>query len=304
MTQIAARQSSIGLARRPVAGSGSPGCALVAYLTTQRDAVRTAEGGVRSGDVDAVHDMRVATRRLRSTLRTFRAVLRPWQPLRAELKWLAGVLGDVRDGDVLADRLGAAVAGEPPELVIGPVAARLRQRLASDTAPARERLRAALNTDRYRTLLESLDELVAAGPTRPVGRGRLRRATRKALRRADRQLAAAKGSRNRAARLHQARRTYKRARYAVEVLRPVAGKPAKRLRRRLSTLQDVLGAHQDAVVTADLLRTHAMRAFAAGENTFTYGVLYARQERVLDESRRALPDAAARVHAAAGWLYP
>src|SRR4051812_29192935 len=68
--------------------------ALVAYLSKQRDAVRAAEAGVRYGDTEAVHDMRVATRRLRSTLRSFRADLRPWQPLRDELKWLATALGE------------------------------------------------------------------------------------------------------------------------------------------------------------------------------------------------------------------
>jgi CHAD domain-containing protein len=283
-------------ARQPAGGR-----ALVAYLAAGRDAVRATESGVRAGDADAVHDMRVATRRLRSTLRSHRAVLRPWQPLRDELKWLATALGDVRDGDVMARRLTDVVAAQPPELVVGPVAARIQQRLAGDTARARERLVEALDSPRYGALLDALDDLVDAGPTRRVRKSRLRRAARKALRRADRMLGRGTGSDER---LHEARKAYKRARYAVEVLDPVVGKPASRLRRRLKDLQDELGAHQDAVVTAVLLREQGMRAYAAGENAFTYGLLLGRQQREAEIHRGRLPRVIRRAGTprARGWL--
>jgi CHAD domain-containing protein len=308
---------------------GAGGRALVAYLTTQRDAMRAAEPGVRYGDADAVHDMRVATRRLRSTLRSFRSVLRPWQPLRDELKWFATALGGVRDGDVMGQRLAEAVAAQPPELVIGPVAARLAQRVASESAQARERLIEAMDSPRYAGLLAGLDDLVVAGPTRRVGKGRLRRAARRALLRADRRLDAGRKTRDHAGddagrttgdhtvhitgdhagpsrdeRLHEARKAYKRARYAVEVLVPVGGRPAARLRKRLKYLQDVLGAHQDAVITTIRLREHGLRAFAAGENAFTYGLLGGRQQEGAALSRARLPRARRRVAAAKvrGWL--
>src|SRR5207245_5112768 len=64
--------------------------------------------GVRIGDdLEDVHQARVATRRLRSDLRTFRALLDPEQSgsLRDELKWAADLLGDLRDADVLLERL-------------------------------------------------------------------------------------------------------------------------------------------------------------------------------------------------------
>ena len=82
---------------------------LGAYLRAQYAAIVNNEAGVRQGDPEAVHDMRVACRRLRSTLRSFAAVLDASQVanLGDELKWLAQVLGGVRDGDVLADRLAA-----------------------------------------------------------------------------------------------------------------------------------------------------------------------------------------------------
>jgi hypothetical protein len=78
----------------------------------------------------------VATRRLRTTLRTFRPMLdrAAAESLSEELRWLAGLLGAARDDDVLTDRLMTAVGSEPPELVVGPVAARIRQRLAASTA--------------------------------------------------------------------------------------------------------------------------------------------------------------------------
>jgi CHAD domain-containing protein len=249
--------------------------------------------------------MRVATRRLRSTLRSHRALLGPWQPLRDELRWLATALGDVRDGDVMAHRLADAVAAQPPELVVGPVAARLTQRLAGENARARERLVEALESPRYAALLDALDDLVDAGPTRRVGKGRLRRAARKALRRADRMLDPGTGPDTASdERLHEARKAYKRARYAVEVLRPVAGQPARRLRKRLTVLQDELGAHQDAVVTAMLLRRQGMTAYAQGENAFTYGLLLGRQLREAEVHRDRLPRVSRRAASARAraWL--
>lgn len=281
-----ARRLSTEPARRPSLLSG--------YLREQRDAVRATEAGARSGDADAVHDMRVATRRLRSALRTFRPVLQRWQPVRDELKWLANELGGVRDRDVMAARLGAELDTQPPELVVGPVRNRLR--LTGDHARALTQLRAALDSSRYRTLLGTLDELVAAGPY--LSRNRLRKAARKDLRRADKRLSRAR----RDDELHDARKAFKRARYAVEVLRPAYGKPAQRLRKNLGDLQDVLGDHQDATVTIALLRREAMRAYAAGENTFTYGLLTARQQRAAERSRARVTRVRKRAGKGRGWL--
>src|SRR5262249_39255635 len=104
---------------------------LIRYLRKQRDAIADNEPGVRRGDPDAVHDMRVATRRLRSTLRTFRSLFDRSRTdlLRDELQWLGGELGAVRDGDGMVKRLAAEVAAVPPELVVGPVAERIRERM-------------------------------------------------------------------------------------------------------------------------------------------------------------------------------
>ncbi|MDG6105667.1 CYTH and CHAD domain-containing protein [Dactylosporangium aurantiacum] len=269
--------------------------ALVAYVTEQRDAVVAHDPQARAGDVEAVHDMRVATRRLRSTLRTFAPLLSAYEGdldrLHDEIKWLTGLLGEVRDGDVMALRLADLLAAEPPELVVGPVAARVSELLAARTQAARERLIEGLDSDRYIALLNDIDALVAAAAAGgPAGKGRMRRLARRAVRRADRRLAAATarpepvtagtpagGTAGTDVALHEARKAYKRARYAAELAAPVAGTPAAKLADRLKDLQDVLGAHQDAIVTAELLREQGMRAFAEGENAFTYGLLHARQ---------------------------
>ncbi|MFE9688781.1 CHAD domain-containing protein [Micromonospora sp. NPDC005806] len=257
-----------------------PGAAPVLdYATAQRDALIANHPGAWSGDEDAVHDMRVAARRLRSTLRTFRGL---WdrgesEPLRAELRWLGGQLGPVRDIQVMAARLAEAVRAEPDQLVLGPVAARIAERFAADLAAAHDELRTALCSDRYADLLRRLDALLAGPPARTVDARRVARRVRRAVTRADDRLDRALTSGTDDVALHEARKAYKRARYAVEVREPAVGKPAARLVTRLKELQDTLGVHQDSVVTREVLRRQALRAYAAGENTFTYGLLHARQ---------------------------
>jgi CHAD domain-containing protein len=148
-------------------------------------------------------------------------------------------------------------------------------------ARGREELAEALDSRRYLNLLDGIDELVDAPET--VETDPLRRA-RKALRRADDLLdtAIADGA---DAELHEARKAYKRARYAVEVFQPSVGKPAQTLTKALTDLQDVLGAHQDSVVAREILRDLA----ASADDGFPYGVLYARQEQVGRDTFGDLP---------------
>jgi CHAD domain-containing protein len=91
--------------------------------------------------------------------------------------------------------------------------------------------------------------------------------------------------------LHEARKRYKRARYAAETARPLAGKPARRLVKALTRLQDVLGAHQDAIVAGDVLRELGEQADEQGENAFTYGVLRERQREAAEQTLADLPEA-------------
>lgn len=279
--------------------------AVLDYATAQRKAIHDNLQAVRDGNPDAIHDMRVAIRRLRSTLRTFRGLWdRPRsESLRDELKWLAIRLGKVRDGQVMAAALAGAVHGEPPELVAGPVAARLQRRLAGETLPAQDDLRGTLDSARFRALLTDLDALLLRRPNQRPRRWVTKRAG-KALTRAERLFAGAGRARpeKRDAALHEARKAYKRGRYAVEVFKPER-KPARRLAKRLGRLQDVLGEHHDTVVLRELLREEGMRAYGEGENAFTYGLLHARQHEEANRLLRKLPKArqAVRKSAKTAW---
>jgi CHAD domain-containing protein len=258
--------------------------ALAAYVAAQRDAMVANDPGVRDGDPEAVHRMRVATRRLRSTLKTFERFLGEQDRLHEEVKWVTGLLGEVRDTDVMGERLAALLDDEPAELVLGPVRARITSMLAAKAARARTALLAGLDSARYTTLLNDLDALVAAtaAPGRIKRRDLLRQA-HKSLRRAEDRLDNAADDEER----HESRKAFKRARYAAELAEPLAGPRATRLADALTALQDVLGAHQDAIVTGELLKHIAIAAHAAGENAFTFGLLHARAD---EHGRRALDD--------------
>jgi CHAD domain-containing protein len=247
-----------------------------AYVREQRDALTGYDPGVRQGDPESVHKMRVATRRLRSTLKTFKRSFPDDLDLGDELKWLADLLGAVRDGQVQEGKLLAGVADSGP--MFAEVADRIRGFLDAQVENGRAALVDALESERYLTLLDRIDKLAdRPGPveTDPLSRARASVAKSDALL----DTAMAGGIDHE---LHDARKSYKRARYAVEVFAPGAGKPGKQLVDALTDLQDVLGAHQDSVVARELL--HEL-----GPDSFWFGVLWARQEQVGKETYAQLP---------------
>ncbi|BAL86006.1 hypothetical protein AMIS_7860 [Actinoplanes missouriensis 431] len=245
------------------------------YAREQRDAIIGHDPAARQGDPDAVHKMRVATRRLRSTLKTYRR----WFPetgVGDELRWLAGMLGAVRDPQVLEGKLLAGLDESGPEFE--PVAGRIRAALEHRVEKGRAELAEALDSDRYLTLLDAVDALVD-NPGHDGGDPSRR--TRKVLKKADDELdAAIAGGVDEE--LHEARKSYKRARYAVEVIQPEHGGPAKQLVKALTALQDGLGAHQDSTIAREVLRE-------IGPDSFHFGVLYGRQEQVGKETLREVP---------------
>jgi CHAD domain-containing protein len=222
------------------------------------------EAAVRVGeDPEAVHQARVATRRLRSTLRTFRSLLEPeWTTrLRDELKWLADLLGAVRDADVLLERLQGHLAALPE--ADAKAGRRLLAGLEKRREADRERLLGAMGEPRYTTLL---DDLVAAagapqllpGADRPAAEAMppLVRKPWKKLRKTVRDA----GPDPTDEQLHQIRIRAKRARYAAEAVEPVIGKPAEKFADAAADLQDVLGDQHDAVVGEAWLREAARGA--------------------------------------------
>jgi CHAD domain-containing protein len=168
---------------------------VLAYLRIQARGLGTLEPKVRAGESDSVHQMRVATRRLRAALRSFGQVIPATDTahLAGELQWLGRMLGQARDGEVLAGHLRDSLRPAPPELLIGPV---------------------------------------------------------------------------------QARKSARRARYAAEAATPAVGKQAREFARQMKRVQSVLGDHHDAVLARQAARDLGIGAHLAGENAFTYGLLY------------------------------
>lgn len=163
--------------------AGSPGAYALAYVGEQVGKLVSLDPAVRRDLPDAVHQMRVTCRRLRACLRSYRSVLdrRVTDPVRDELRRLAGELGVARDQEVLGERIGAALAELPDDLVLGPVAARLRVWEVSHGVEARSRARQALATPSYLRLLDSLDALVRQPPLRAEAAGKPARTMSRAV---------------------------------------------------------------------------------------------------------------------------
>ncbi|MCW2506200.1 MAG: hypothetical protein JWO79_4484 [Actinomycetia bacterium] len=277
----------------------SAGEVAVAYLREQLQTLLAYDPRVRRDEDDAVHKMRVATRRTRSTLKTFGPLFADPDRLTAlgeELRWIGAELGAVRDLDVLPATLAAALAGVPDELIVGPVHARIAARTAHDRAAARTELLAALNSDRYFALLSEFESLAADPPFVPAagdpgahGLPRLiRRTYRRVARRVTTALEADPGP-HRDEAIHEARKAAKRARYAGEATAPTFGKLARAYAARMQELQELLGEHQDTVVARQVLRQLGMQAQLAGENAFTYGLLYGLAAGRATAAEQALP---------------
>src|ERR1019366_1986637 len=274
------------------AGRATAGTVGLAHLEQQVDKLVMQDRGARVDEPDAVHQMRVATRRLRSALATYRPLLdrERTDPVRQELKWLGQVLGRPRDTEVLHWRLRDLVAAQPVELVLGPVGARVDLELRDRHRGAHADLVAALDGDRYFRLLDALDALLADPPlTARAGkpaRTQLPALVGRAAGPADRAVAHDRAPQERNQGLHGVRKSAKRARYAAESAVPVSGKPATRLAERMEALQDVLGEHQDSVAAQSLLLQLAMAAQESGENGFTFGLLYAQERTRANDARR------------------
>ncbi|MGW3312759.1 CYTH and CHAD domain-containing protein [Streptomyces sp. NPDC001073] len=277
---------------------GSAGDEILRYVDERVRTLVDLDPAVRRDLPDAVHQMRTTCRRLRSVLRSYRSVLdrEVTDPIRDELKWLGAELGAERDHEVLRERLAARIEELPRQLVFGETAARFQMWDVGDTSEARLRTLATLNSPRHLALLNSLATLTE----RPPLRGRAARPPEKVMRKAvlkeygrlsDRMAHALDlppGTKRDKA-LHEARKAAKKARYATEPARDALGKPAKRLGKRVKAVQQVLGDHQDSVVARDAVRTVALAAHAAGEPSFTWGLLYGQEQAAAERAERELP---------------
>jgi CHAD domain-containing protein len=264
---------------------------------------------------DAVHQARVATRRLRSDLKTFGPVLDPvWlRHTRSELQWLGSQLGAVRDIDVLNKRL------QSPRQIPGGSSGtdELRSRLASQRRANSEELAYALRSDRYLDLLGRLDVGTSfprfshspqsqeatdsgCGPSDPARRAlpRLLGPHWKTLR----QRVTTAGHRPSDTQLHRIRIASKQLRYGAELAEPVLGKTARRTARGAEDIQTILGDHHDSVTA--LAWFERVPAEGTAEASFAAGYRAADARRQQSKTRRQWERAwaALRSGSATDWL--
>jgi CHAD domain-containing protein len=233
------------------------------YLVRQLDQLRRLDPLVRADVPDAVHQMRVAGRRLRSVFGTYRSLFDSTRtdPLRRDLKWLVTELGRPRDAEVLRSRIRTVVDSDDdphPDAGRKPWVEAL---LTAEHDDAHLRATQAMLSPRYVALLDTLQSTVDDPPWAPRAAetawhelpGAIRQdwhRLRKAAKGADRATTLA----DRAERLHEVRKVARRARYSAEAIEPAFGRDATRLAQALADLQTVLGDHHDDVVTAQKLR--------------------------------------------------
>jgi len=266
----------------PPAVSGDPVHRAVAEQVAELIAWDRA---VRCDVFDSIHQMRVTTRKIRSLLQSsegaFGLTDDDW--ILAELRELAAVLGVARDAEVLAQRYEEALDELPASAVRGPVRQRLVEGAKKRYQSGWKRSVAAMRTPRYFRLLDALEALAAAEPPSSAGQkqadatlGSAHKRVRKAAK-AARAAAAESDEHNAGAAdeaLHRIRKRAKQLRYTAAATGH--GKVADRAKE----IQTLLGDHQDSVVSRAHLSREAEVAHAAGEDTFTYGLLFQREHEL------------------------
>jgi CHAD domain-containing protein len=283
-------------APQPEVGAELPaGRVLQRRLIRQVWELKRCDSQIRRGRDVGVHEARIACRRLRSALATYRPVVdrTVTDPLREEIQWLGHALEAARDAEVVRERLHVLVDAEPDDAVVGPVRSRLDATFDSRARAGWALVEETLSSDRYFELLAALDRLAAdppwseqAGlPAEQVLPSRVR----KEWRRTKRRMAGVAQAEDRDAELHEVRKDAKRLRYAAEAVHPVWGKDAKRLAKAGKLLTSHLGERQDTVMSRPELLEIAASAHAAGESSVTWGVLLVREEERAAELDAELP---------------
>jgi CHAD domain-containing protein len=270
------------------------GAAVRAALTEAVDRILRHDAGMRMEDAESLHQARVGMRRLRSHLRVFAPLLdEGWAAeLTSELRGLARQLGEVRDTDVLIDRIGTVAADL--RSVIDPLLDDLARRRAASQKALLQRLR----DERYAALLERLVAASAAprllrAASSPAGSTLpplFDTAWRRLAKHADRLTTAWTD-----ADYHELRIRAKRARYAADAIGPALDESrregADALRRRLTALQTLLGRLQDAVTSREEILAAAARHPDDGPFNLAAGITLEREAQRAAAARQAVPEA-------------
>ncbi len=274
---------------------GPDGLAVDALRSVLSEHVRhllLADVGVRRDLPDAVHQMRVAARRLRSTLATFAPLMdaETAAPLREELKWIASELGAIRDTEVMIERLGRHA-----DDLDNPLDAQLA-RQAVDTSlqlrlhAARSSALAALRSDRHAQLVADLTVAAVDPPVTDAAFATCEQALLPLVARSWRRLARAIADLELdgpSHEWHEARIKAKRARYAADAAAGIFGRRMQNFARTLADVTELLGDHQDAHIAQSILRELAAQADTDGSTGMALGVLheYEADEEIIDRYR-------------------
>ncbi|KAA0238852.1 MAG: CHAD domain-containing protein [Dehalococcoidia bacterium] len=254
------------------------------------------EAGTRLGeDIEALHDMRVAARRLRAAMAAFRPFLPPaLERVRLELGRVAAALGVVRDLDVQLERMAewregfSAEEGHALDAIEGLLT---RRRVAG-----RQRMLAALDSRRYENFVVRFAAMLRRGPPRTFAPGKVSILAaapdllEKRYRRV-RKLGDAITRSSPASDYHTLRIDAKKLRYALEFVGPIYGKPATGFSQRVTALQDVLGLHQDAEIAVTMLDEMARSEWRrlGPETVLAMGSIAERYRRHAAELRGQFP---------------
>ena len=270
------------------------GAAVRAAMTEAVDRIVRHDAGMRMEDAESLHQARVGLRRLRSHLRVFASLLddRWAEALTSELRGLARQLGEVRDLDVLIERLGMIAADQRP--VIDP----LLNDLEAKRGVARRALLKRLRDDGYAALLERLVAAAAAprlskAATRPSGSTLpplFAAAWKRLATQAERITPESPDTE-----YHELRIRAKRARYAADAIGPSldeAGQAgADAMRKQLTGLQTLLGELQDAATSREEIMAAAARHPDDGPFNLAAGIMLERESNRAAAARQAVPDA-------------
>ncbi|MBT0565332.1 CYTH and CHAD domain-containing protein [Williamsia sp. CHRR-6] len=282
--------------RAPVATLGKKASALEVVITElrrHRDQLIAVDPTVRDDEDDAVHQMRVATRRLRSVLRAFPQVIGGDQPTRIddELRELAAVLGVARDAEVAAARYRTLLADEDPSpaltaALVDEQMRRYRRGLKTSVA--------AMNSSRYFALLDDLDAMIAeptpgpdAATTAAAALHSAVRSSRRSVRRAERRLAhLPAGTEEWTTAMHAIRKKAKRLRYVAESGAAISTTRHRRIAGAAKTIQSTLGDVNDAALSRAFLAAVTART-TDPRDSFVLGRLDAREQAAHDAALQA-----------------
>ncbi|WP_214108049.1 CYTH and CHAD domain-containing protein [Acrocarpospora catenulata] len=280
---------------RPVtaAPAGTAGAVVVDYFQSQVAHLIAHDVPVRHAEPDAVHQARVACRRMRSTLKAFATLIEGTEGLQEELRWLGAVLGEVRDLEVIRARFAKHLSGLDEGQIVGPIRERLGTDLEVKEEAAYEQVRQVMAGERYFALLDAIEAPLAltARAARPAG-PTLEKIVGKQWQRVEKRYATAQAMPDEAERelaMHDVRKAAKQARYTAEAV------GMTQEAARAEAVQEVLGLHQDGVVAQQTLAEEAERARQAGEDTFTYGVLAGIEHETAERANKKFPSIWAKV---------